>query len=141
MSDRPDIQLIANVVITNAQGQVLLTRYRDDDDRWWLPGAELEPYEHPDAACARALAELGVTAAAHLHHVESFRGRRGWHVMFNYRCPALVEACGDAWHAPDALPPTAHGDWELGVIKAMLNQDGSSLIRPANDSDHNDNKA
>jgi ADP-ribose pyrophosphatase YjhB (NUDIX family) len=122
MSDRPEIQLIANVVITNAQGQVLLTRYREDDDRWWLPGAELEPYEHPDAAGARALADLGLRCAARLHHVESFRGRRGWHVMFNYHAHSLEagEVGGEGtWHAANALPPMTHGDWEQKVIQAV----------------------
>jgi ADP-ribose pyrophosphatase YjhB (NUDIX family) len=123
VEQRPDIQLIANVVVTNAQGQVLLTRYHEDDQRWWLPGAELEPYEHPDAACRRALQALGVSldpgASPRLHHVESFRGRRGWHVMFNYRCECQA-ATGSTWHAPTALPPMQHCDWEHGVIQTVL---------------------
>ncbi len=44
MSDCPDIQLIANIVMHNSRDQVLLTRQQD-------------------AACARALAELGVDGA------------------------------------------------------------------------------
>jgi ADP-ribose pyrophosphatase YjhB (NUDIX family) len=121
MTDRPDIQLIANGVITNAQGQVLLTRYEQDDDRWWLPGAELEPYEHPDAACARALAQLDVTAPASLDHVESFRGRRGWHVMFNFRC-TTEHTAGGSWFETHTPPATAHGPWERSVISAVLDK-------------------
>jgi ADP-ribose pyrophosphatase YjhB (NUDIX family) len=120
MNDRPDIQLIANVVVLNAAGEVLLTREdmgEGQPARWWLPGAELAPYEHPDAACQRALAELGLSAAAAtLHHVESFRGRRGWHVMFNYRCDTQGDAAAASWHSPRSLPATAHGAWEAGVI-------------------------
>jgi ADP-ribose pyrophosphatase YjhB (NUDIX family) len=120
MGDRPDIQLIANVVITNDRGEVLLTRYRDDDPRWWLPGSELDPYEHPDQACARALADLGITASPRLHHIESFRGRRGWHVMFNYHCEAAATNAQGQWHATGALPATTHGEWERGVIGKVL---------------------
>lgn len=121
MSDRPDIQLIANIVITNKRGEVLLTRYQEDDERWWLPGSELEPYEHPDEACARALADLGLAdVSAQLHHVESFRGRRGWHVMFNYRCEAKAAAESGPWYAASALPAMTHGEWERGVIDKVL---------------------
>jgi ADP-ribose pyrophosphatase YjhB (NUDIX family) len=124
MSDRPDIQLIANVVVFNPGGQVLLTREdagQGHAARWWLPGAELAPYEHPDAACQRALTELGLRdSVATLHHVESFRGRRGWHVMFNYHCPATADKRdaqgGASWHSRSALPATAHGPWEAQVI-------------------------
>jgi ADP-ribose pyrophosphatase YjhB (NUDIX family) len=45
---QPEIQLIANLVVRRPDGRVLLVRYRDDDERWWLPGGDLEPYEHPD---------------------------------------------------------------------------------------------
>lgn len=121
MSDRPDIQLIANIVITNGRSEVLLTRYRDDDERWWLPGSELHPYEHPDEACARALTDLGLAGvSAQLHHVESFRGRRGWHVMFNYRGDANTAGENGSWHPASALPATTHGEWERGVIAKAL---------------------
>lgn len=120
---RPDIQLICNVVVHDG-GDVLLTRY-DDAERWWLPGSDLEPYEHPDAACARILRGLEVHGLApRLHHVESFRGRRGWHVMFNYDATLAGErspATGDGrWFGAQALPRTAHGDWERGVIARVL---------------------
>ena len=37
----PEIQLIANAVITDGRGRVLLTRYdADDAERWWLPGTD-----------------------------------------------------------------------------------------------------
>jgi ADP-ribose pyrophosphatase YjhB (NUDIX family) len=116
---QPDIQLIANAVITDGRGRVLLTRYGDDEAQWWLPGTDLKPYEHPEEALQRALAGL-VTAnkAPALHHVESFRGRRGWHVMFNFVVKAGVKAAGDdgQWFAADQLPSMAHGKWERGVI-------------------------
>ncbi len=117
---KPDIQLTSNVVIVNEKNEVLLTRYDPDDERWWIPGASLETYEHPDAAAARALADVGQSdkLAATMKHVESFRGRRGWHVMFNYIVATNSNAItGDScWFPLTALPPTAHGEWERSVI-------------------------
>jgi ADP-ribose pyrophosphatase YjhB (NUDIX family) len=114
----PDIQLIANVVAVSPDGRVALTRYDTDDDRWWLPGTDLEPYEHPDGAARRVIADLGLTGDATLAGIESFRGRRGWHVAFNYRCQA--EAAGhDSWFDPTELPPTRHGAWEAEVIRSV----------------------
>ncbi len=118
----PDIQLIANAVISDGRGRVLLTRY-DDDKRWWLPGAQLKPYEHPDEALQRALADVASThRSAKLHHVESFRGRRGWHVMFNHlvKAPAGAAMAGSEWFAVTALPPFSHGAWERGVVLKVL---------------------
>lgn len=120
---QPDIQLIANAVITDGRGRVLLTRYDDDESRWWLPGSNLQPYEHPEEALQRALAGL-VTAnkGSALHHVESFRGRRGWHVMFNFVVKAGAKAASEdgQWFAADQLPAMAHGRWEQGVIAKAL---------------------
>lgn len=118
----PAIQLIANAVIVDSRRRVLLTRYGDDDqDTWWLPGAELAPFEHPDEALQRALDGLAA-APATLHHIESFRGRRGWHLMFNYlvRADPAAPAADARWFAADALPPFAHGKWEPGVIAKVL---------------------
>jgi ADP-ribose pyrophosphatase YjhB (NUDIX family) len=122
---QPEIQLIANLVVRRPDGRVLLVRYRDDDERWWLPGEDLEPYEHPDER-ARAILEgmpgLDVESIA-MEEVESFRGRRGWHVIFTYR----VEADGDAdagfpaeWFPPDDLPRTVHGRWERDRVSRAL---------------------
>jgi ADP-ribose pyrophosphatase YjhB (NUDIX family) len=119
---QPEIQLIANAVVTDGRGRVLLTRY-DDEDRWWLPGTDLTPYEHPDEAVQRALhTVLAGSTRCRLHHVESFRGRRGWHVMFNHRVTATAKsATGPSqWFAADALPRLAHGRWEREVIAKVL---------------------
>ena len=123
----PDIQLIANAVITDGRGRVLLTRYDGDDagdaERWWLPGTDLKPYEHPDDALRRALdGLLQEPGRGSLHHVESFRGRRGWHVMFNHRVKASSKAATaqGQWFSADALPRMAHGRWEQGVIARVL---------------------
>jgi ADP-ribose pyrophosphatase YjhB (NUDIX family) len=120
----PDVQLIANAVITDGRGRVLLTRYGDDgDDAWWLPGAELRPYEHPDEAVLRALDGLaGTVKRRALHHVESFRGRRGWHVMFNYLVTIGTRSAGEdgEWFAANELPRLSHGRWERGVIEKAL---------------------
>jgi ADP-ribose pyrophosphatase YjhB (NUDIX family) len=115
----PEIQLLANVVITNAQGQVLLTKYDADDDKWWLPGAELVAYEHPDEAAKRAVLalKLGEAQTPKLNHIESFRGRRGWHVAFNYTLQSgAASAQESAWFDAKALPDMAHGAWEKAVI-------------------------
>ena len=120
---QPDVQLIANTVITDPRGRVLLTRYDDDAERWWLPGAQLRPYEDPEAALQRALDGLVTgTERVVLHHVESFRGRRGWHVMLNLRVKAKAGAAtaDGTWFRADALPPFAHGRWEPGVIGKAL---------------------
>jgi ADP-ribose pyrophosphatase YjhB (NUDIX family) len=86
----------------------------------------LSEYEHPDAAAIRAVAELGIEASsvAKLSHIESFRGRRGWHVMFNYlvRVEAEIDAKDAQWFDAKQLPPTAHGDWEKGVIAKALSE-------------------
>jgi ADP-ribose pyrophosphatase YjhB (NUDIX family) len=121
---KADIQLTANVIIVSAGDQVLLTRYDDEDERMWIPGASLNEYEHPDTAAARAIADVGVTknTPAILHHIESFRGRRGWHVMFNYvvEIDAETELQNAAWFDTKRLPQMAHGEWEKGVIAKVL---------------------
>lgn len=122
---RPEIQPIANLIITNREDQVLLVRYgAPDDDRYWLPGGDLEPYEDPEEAARRIATGLGlVVPQARLSHVESFRGRRGWHLVFHYRIHAQGEVTPDLqplWAAPDGLPPTAHGTWERNAVRTAL---------------------
>jgi ADP-ribose pyrophosphatase YjhB (NUDIX family) len=121
---KADIQLTSNVIIASPNGKVLLTRYDNDDERFWIPGASLNEYEHPDAAAIRAVADVAVstTTEVKLSHIESFRGRRGWHVMFNYVVHVETElTTNDAtWFDAKQLPATAHGDWEKGVIAKAL---------------------
>jgi ADP-ribose pyrophosphatase YjhB (NUDIX family) len=121
---KAEIQLTSNVIIASPNGKVLLTQYDEDDERMWIPGASLNEYEHPDAAAIRAIADVGVAtdAVAKLSHVESFRGRRGWHVMFNYvvGVEAEVPAMCATWFDAKQLPLMAHGDWEKGVIAKAL---------------------
>jgi ADP-ribose pyrophosphatase YjhB (NUDIX family) len=128
MDDYPETQLIANLVIRDGAGRVLLARYNPDDERWWLPGDDLDPYQHPDEKARQLLEQL-----ADLEHespvmirVDSFRGRRGWHVFFHY----LVEASGEpsarfevAWFPPERLPRTAHGPWEKNVVPSVLDRE------------------
>lgn len=40
---QPEIQLIANLVVQRPDGKVLLVRYDAEDERWWLPGEDLDP--------------------------------------------------------------------------------------------------
>ncbi len=132
-SDGPAIQLIANVVATSEAGAVLLVQYGegseadDGDARWWLPACELEPYQHPDDAARAALAEVaGIEVVGlELAGVQSFRGRRGWHVSFDYRArlrgaPSADGELPAALHDPQALPRTAHGRWERDVVARVL---------------------
>lgn len=120
---QPEIQVISSLVVQRQNGDVLLIRYDADDERWWLPGDDLVPYEHPDDAARkflqRDLPELECDEPEMLF-VESFRGRRGWHVIFHYRVLANGDAGGEhetAWFALDDLPRTFHGSWEKKVIR------------------------
>ena len=131
--EQPAIQLIANLVVEGRGGQVLLARYDpageldepDTEARWWLPAHELEPYQHPDDAARIALDEVGGLAveSIELVRVQSFRGRRGWHVSFDYQVRASGEptttGVAAAWHPLDDLPPTMHGNWERETIAAV----------------------
>jgi hypothetical protein len=74
-----DIQIIANLVVRNARGQVLFVRYDPDNEKWWLPGRDVEPYTHPDDTAAQVLRQVGgiEASACELCYVDSFRGRRG----------------------------------------------------------------
>ncbi len=121
---QPEIQLIANLVVRRPDGHVLFVRYHSDDERWWLPGEDLEPYEHPDDRARETLEGVGVAATSlSLSFVESFRGRRGWHVVFHYGAEADGEADGDypaEWFAPDDLPRTMHGRWEHEAVQRVL---------------------
>ena len=120
-------QVITNLVVSDGQGRVLLVRYDPDDETWWLPGKDVEPFSHPDDAAKAVLADLpGLEAGSPLfHHVNSFRGRRGWHLMFHYLVTASGEPAGAvpaAWFPVDALPATRHGGWEKQQVAALLNQ-------------------
>lgn len=121
----PEIQLISNIVIQNQQGQVLFVKYDKDDDRWWLPGDDLVPYQHPDERAREILGGISGLQwdGLEMVFVESFRGRRGWHVMFNYRARGIGEPAGELptrWFATTSLPRTMHGDWEHAVIRRIL---------------------
>lgn len=121
-----DIQVLSNLVVRNDQGQFLLTKLNPELDRWWLPGADVEPFTHPDEQAQKILDGLGLVAESlEFKRVQSFRGRRGWHLSFDY----LVEASGRAhnpaqWFGLDALPQTMHGDWEVNLIKDLTVMDG-----------------
>jgi ADP-ribose pyrophosphatase YjhB (NUDIX family) len=122
---QPEIQLISNLVVVRPDGRVLFVRYHADDERWWLPGEDLEPYEHPDERAQAILAGfpgLSVSSMT-MEEIESFRGRRGWHLIFTYR----VEADGEPetgfpaeWFPPDELPRTMHGRWERDRVSRAL---------------------
>jgi ADP-ribose pyrophosphatase YjhB (NUDIX family) len=125
---QPDIQLISNLVVERPDGKVLLVRFDVDDERWWLPGEDLEPYEHPDERARQILDELALEAEEpELVFIESFRGRRGWHVVFHYRVRGAGQPSGVTaaeWFAPDELPRTMHGRWERDAVRRVL--EGSS---------------
>ena len=123
--DNVATQVIANLVVSDAAGRVLLVRYDADDEKWWLPGQDVAPFTHPDDAASAALAQIGGIACEppRLHHVESFRGRRGWHLVFHYAVAASGEPGGGpaaAWFPADRLPATRHGGWERQQVAAVL---------------------
>jgi ADP-ribose pyrophosphatase YjhB (NUDIX family) len=123
---QPDVQIIANLVIQRPDGKVLLVRHDPEDDRWWLPGEDLRPYQHPDDRAGEILAEQfpGIKAGElSMRFVESFRGRRGWHVVFHYLVPADGEPASEyptEWFPPDELPRTVHGRWERDAVQRVL---------------------
>jgi ADP-ribose pyrophosphatase YjhB (NUDIX family) len=122
---QPEIQLIANLVVQRPDGKVLLVRYDAEDERWWLPGEDLDPYQHPDERARQILDELPGLEAEHpkMIFIESFRGRRGWHVVFHYRVRGDGQPAGTAaaeWFAPDELPRTMHGRWERDAVRRAL---------------------
>lgn len=132
MPTPPAVQAIANLVVEDGADRILLARYDpsvesdepDADARWWLPAHELEPYEHPDEAARTALDQIGGLAveSIELARIQSFRGRRGWHLSFDYRVRAAGEPAGPtvaAWHPAADLPPTMHGNWERETIDAV----------------------
>jgi ADP-ribose pyrophosphatase YjhB (NUDIX family) len=121
---QPDIQLIANLVVVRDDGNVLFVRYDPDDARWWLPGEDLEPYEHPDERARKELDRFGLqTDEPEMVFVESFRGRRGWHVVFHYRARSNGESTTTYqvdWFAPSDLPRTMHGRWGHDAVQRAL---------------------
>jgi hypothetical protein len=122
----PEIQLVCNVVIRREDGKILLAQYGGKDDpRWWLPYYELVPYEHPDLAVSKVLENFGgmTSKKSAFKEVESFRGRSGWHVMFNYLTDVSGKPNGEInceWFSPDELPQTPHGKWEKDLIQRAL---------------------
>ncbi|MDE0046137.1 MAG: hypothetical protein OXU19_09795 [bacterium] len=117
-------QVIANLVVTDRDGHVLFVRHDPDSEKWWLPGRDVEPYTHPDDTAGAVLADLtGLeTVKPEFDHVESFRGRRGWHLVFHYRVRAKGRPVYDAlsqWYPAEDLPVTAHGGWEKAVVKKL----------------------
>jgi hypothetical protein len=121
----PEIQLISNVVLQDDAGRVLLVKYDQEDERWWLPGEDLIPYQHPDDRAQEVLNGIAGLKwdGLQMVFVESFRGRRGWHVMFNYRARGIGQPTGTpmaSWFAADSLPRTMHGNWEHDVVRRVL---------------------
>jgi ADP-ribose pyrophosphatase YjhB (NUDIX family) len=124
----PPIPLFVNLVVLAPGRQVLLARYDREDERWMIPYADLEPYEHPDETARRGLEGLGPLAVTSLRmsDVLSFRGRAGWHVVFNYR----LEAEGTPrtefqtqWFPISDLPRTVHGRWEVDIIRRLSQEE------------------
>ena len=117
-------QVIANLVVTDHDGRVLFVRHDSDSGKWWLPGRDVEPYTHPDKTAEAVLADLAglETVKPEFDHVESFRGRRGWHLVFHYRVRTKGMPVDDAlsqWYPAEDLPVTAHGGWEKAVVKRL----------------------
>ena len=103
-------QVIANLVVTMARARCCWSVTTRTRRRGGCP-ARTSALTHPDDAAKAVLADLpGLEAGAPaFHHVDSFRGRRGWHLMFHY----LVTASGGRRGSrarrlvpADALPAT-----------------------------------
>ena len=116
-----DTQVIANLVVRNREGAVLFVRTDPDSEKWWLPGQDVVPFTHPDAAAAEVAASLDglEVRSCRLSHVDSFRGRRGWHLVFHYDLRADGDPTGRheaCWFDEASYPRTMHGGWEKQVI-------------------------
>jgi ADP-ribose pyrophosphatase YjhB (NUDIX family) len=122
-TETPNVQLIVNLVIVR-DNQTLLVRYDTENEAWWLPGGDLEPYEQPEAATQRILKDLGLEGStAKLARVDSFRGRRGWHVVIHYRVEATQSPVTEIpahFFALENFPRTVHGRWERETVDAVL---------------------
>lgn len=123
--DRVDIQIIANLVVRNPAGEVLFVRYDPENEKWWLPGGDVAPFTHPDEARDEALKDFATLEVGErrLSFVESFRGRRGWHLVFHYDVRAQGAPGGAreaAWFPPEDLPRSMHGQWEKTVVARVL---------------------
>ena len=126
---QPEIQVISSLVVQRQNGDVLLIRYDADDERWWLPGDDLVPYEHPDDAARKFLARDLRTSSATNPRCSSSSpsGAGGWHVIFHYGVLANGDAGGEhetAWFALDDIPRTFHGSWEKKVIRRATERQG-----------------
>ena len=120
-----DIQVIANLVVRNGDGAVLFVRYDPENEKWWLPGGDVAPFTHPDETRDEALRDFATldVRERRLSFVESFRGRRGWHLVFHYDVRAEGEPGGArkaAWFRSDGLLRSAHGQWEKDVVARVL---------------------
>ena len=123
-TNTPEIQLISNVVVRDESGRVLFLLDKADGQRWWLPGEDLTAFQHPEERAKQVLDRLSWLSwdQIELVKVQSFRGRRGWHVMFDY----LVKGSGQptdesaAWFAVGEFPRTMHGQWEAETVSAVL---------------------
>ncbi len=113
----PDIQLIANLVVVRPDGHVLLVRYRPDDERWWLPGGDLEPYEHPDERAREILAGFpGLTVdATTMGEIESFEADAAGtssSAIASTRTASRAGTSRPSGSRPMRSPRTVHGRWE-----------------------------
>lgn len=118
-------KLVVAALATDAEGRVLLTQRRADQDLpllWEFPGGKIEPGEAPEAALERELREeLGVGSTV----------GRIWDVLFHaypkydvymlvYRCSLSgearpVEVADVAW-----VPPARLGDYAVLPADAPL---------------------
>ena len=124
MKETPDVHLISSLVVLNDLQHTLLVRYDPENEAWWLPGSDLEPFEHPEEAATRITRDLGLEPVSlELAKVDSFRGRRGWHVVFHYRVktdqPTSTDVPAD-WFSLENFPKTVHGRWERDTVTAVL---------------------
>ena len=122
VNDEVDVQIIANIVVSDEAGRVLLTQYNPSVDKWWLPGGDVEPFTHPDEQAKKILGDLNVTTQRlDFKRVQSFRGRRGWHLVFDYLAVANADVVADAtWFNVSELPEMMHGEWEKSVVGDLL---------------------
>ncbi|MBC6440689.1 MAG: hypothetical protein GDA49_09850 [Rhodospirillales bacterium] len=91
--------------------------YDPDSEKWWLPGRDVAPCTHPDDTAKAVLDEMDGLDAGEpaFDHVESFRGRRGWHLAFHD--PGEGDGNADGRHPVAVVivrQPSSHGPRRMG---------------------------
>jgi 8-oxo-dGTP diphosphatase len=115
----------AAAVIGDADGRVLLVQQTNGQRRWGLPGAHIEPYEHPTEAVVREIRretglEAKVVDLVGLYHLTGALDGDDEELpdvlTYAFRCEVVTgeavlngqgRICHLGWHSPTCMPRPA----------------------------------